>query len=175
MRSTLCTASLALALLSGASVVSAAESEAGADYLQGSNAPTPVAATPIRYEFDPAQRDAWLADCHQKVAASRPKSGTVREGQGNHGECETYLDDYLARYRQGQVVVPIHGYAAPGYAYVYPAQSQRMVSIPVVQAIDSAGEPIAYAEDSGVRPARRSIPRRQTAAADISTETESAQ
>jgi hypothetical protein len=50
-----------------------------------------------------------------------------------------------------------------------------MVSIPVIQAIDSAGEPIAYAEDSGVRPARRSIPRRQTAPADISVDSESAQ
>ncbi len=162
MRSTLCTASLSLAFLASASVVSAADIEAGADYLQDDTA-TPVASTPIRYEFDPAQRDVWLADCHQKVAASRPRSGTVREGQGNHGECETYLDDYLDRYRQGQVVVPIHGYAAPGYVYVYPVQSQRMVSIPVVQAIDSAGEPIAYAEDSGVRPARRSIPRRHPA------------
>jgi len=173
MRFNLCTASLALAFCASASTASAAADDAGADYVQGYSAP-PAAAS-IRYEFDPAQRNAWLADCHQTVAASRPRSGTVREGQGNHGECETYLDDYLARYRQGQVAVPVQGYAAPGYAYVYPARSQRMVSIPVIQAIDSAGEPIAYAEDSGVRPARRSIPRRQTAAADISVESESAQ
>jgi hypothetical protein len=178
MRFNLCTASLALAFCASASTASAAADDAGADYVQGYSAPP--AAPSIRYEFDPAQRDAWLADCHRTVAASRPRSGTVREGQGNHGECETYLDDYLTRYRQGQVAVPVQGYAAPGYAYVYPAQyhnaaTQRMVSIPVIQAIDSAGEPIAYAEDSGVRPARRSIPRRQTAPADISVDSESAQ
>nr|WP_086490905.1 hypothetical protein [Novosphingobium panipatense] len=167
MRSTLCTASLALILFGGASAVSAAEGDAGADYVQDASpvSPAPATASSIRYEFDPVQRDAWLADCHGKVAASRPRSGTAREGQGNHGECEAYLADYLARYRQGQVIVPVYGQAAPGYAYVYPAQSQRMVSIPVVQAIDSTGEPIAYAEDAQVRPARRSIPRRAPAEA----------
>ncbi|EQB12606.1 hypothetical protein [Novosphingobium lindaniclasticum] len=134
---------------------------------------TPRAAAPSRhYEFEPAQREAWLADCHRTVAANRPRSGTVREGQGNHGECEAHLDDYLARYRQGQVAVPVQGHAAPGYVYIYPVQYQnpvapRMVSIPVVQAIDSAGKPIAYAEESRVRPARRSIPRRPATNGDL--------
>jgi hypothetical protein len=176
MRKTLSTASLALALLSSTSVAFAADDQAGADYLRGTPQASSASTHAIRYEFDPAQRDAWLADCHGKVAASgRPRSGTYRENQGASGECEAYLDDYLARYRQGQVAVPVYGYAAPGYAYVYPAQSMRMVSIPVIQAIDGRGEPIAYAEEAGVRPARRTIPRRNPAAAEASSEVYEAQ
>jgi hypothetical protein len=169
MRSTFSTANLAPAVLVGiaaltcASPALAAEGQAGAEFLRGDSASEAPPA--MRYEFDPAQRESWLQDCHQTVAASRPRSGTVREGQGNHGECEAYLADYLARYRQGQIVTPVLGYAAPGYAYVHPDQlrraaQRRMVSIPVIQAIDSRGEPIAYADDTGIRPARRSIPRR---------------
>lgn len=169
MPSVLCNASLALTFLLTATAAWAGGDDAGADYVQGYSEPV-ASAPPIRYEFDPAQRDAWLSDCHHKVAASRPRSGTARDGQGNHGECESYLEDYLARYRQGQVAVPVYGYAAPGHAYVYPAQSRRMVSIPVVQAIDGRGEPIAYAEETKVRPARRSIPRRDPASVEPSAE-----
>lgn len=169
MRSTFSTANLASTVLVGIAALAcvspawAAEGQAGADYLYSDSASD--APPPMRYEFDPAQREAWLQDCHQTVAASRPRSGTVREGQGDHGECEAYLADYLARYRQGQIVTPVLGYAAPGDAYVHPDQLRRaaqprMVSIPVIQAIDSKGEPIAYADDTGIRPARRSIPRR---------------
>lgn len=161
MPSILCNASLALTFLLTATAAWAGADDAGADYVQGYS--EPVAPAPsIRYEFHPAQREAWLSDCHQKVAASRPRSGTVRAGQGDHGECESYLEDYLARYRQRQA-------ALPGYAYIYPGQSRRMVSIPVVQAIDGKGEPIAYAEEPVVRPARRSIPRRDPASVEASS------
>ncbi|EIZ81115.1 hypothetical protein WSK_0267 [Novosphingobium sp. Rr 2-17] len=61
--------------------------------------------------FDPAARDAWLADCHDRIAPRDPGPGP--------GECEAYLDNYYSAYTGrgyagGYAQSP--GYAQPGYS-----------------------------------------------------------
>jgi outer membrane lipoprotein SlyB len=128
---------------------------ANSTYEGDSPSPAPYVRE-MHYGFDPVARDAWLADCHSRVAArdsglggaiiggvvggfagnriaghGHRAIGTVAgaavgavagaaidkaEDRGRErGECEAYLDDYLARYSRAQYTYGNYGYGR-GYA-----------------------------------------------------------
>ena len=129
----------------------------GPDWQDGaSEAPRP--------RFDPAAREAWLADCRHSMGPDR-RDPRVAD------ECESILSDYYARFYDGSYRQPDPGYAYPGYGYPgygypghapayfpgYPPQNgccttAPVVMVPVQQPKPECTETIEYVyEDVPVR------------------------
>lgn len=110
------------------------------------------------YGYDSPAREAWLADCRQRLAL-RDSAGRgwqidrAEEARRSRVECETYLDDYYARY--------VHG-GPQGYGgYAYPGMGTPMMMVPG-PGTPRCTETVEYVyEDAPPRPAprKRYIPR----------------
>lgn len=127
--------------------------EAGADYGPYGDAPRPAED---RYpDFDPAARDAWLADCHERL-------GPRDTGPGP-GECEAYLDDYYRSYTghggYGEGPSMAHG----RWSRFEPHHGMPMrPGVPMAQVEPRCVETIEYVTEEVPAPARRYIAPRRT-------------
>ncbi|MBT0668849.1 hypothetical protein HT136_10775 [Novosphingobium profundi] len=114
----------------------------------------------VRYGgFDPVARDAWLADCHQKVAARDSSPSARPVGRVPTDECQAYLDAFYERYTHAgyagyhpQTGAIISGYDPRRYGADYTHASEpggsaglKFVSHEVVQRLP------AHAAASGAR------------------------
>ena len=80
--------------------------------------------------MSPEARSGWLAECHARAGKHRKRYA--------EGYCESYLDDYYARYSTPQPAYGHHG-SYHGAAYGYPAyaggccNAQPMMLVPIVR------------------------------------------
>lgn len=127
--------------------------EAGADYDRYGDARRP---TESRYPtFDPAARDAWLADCHERL-------GPRDTGPGP-GECEAYLDDYYRSYigRGGYGEGPPMAHGRGSHFEPHHGMPMR-AGPPMAQAQPRCVETIEYVTEEVPAPAKRYIAPRRT-------------